>query len=187
MLRTPSLNGLPDRGLMTVRWFDWRLDPVRWFYLSTPDFSEKKQWGEEFPILESHIMKSSFWEHLDQLKQLTVALEKKYDDIVSILLINDESFKLTCEILKSKRTQWEPLAIFRPSRTPFNPDLELEQLEPYYDKELIEKIMHRFESIVPDIWEPQSKLEEMLNQLYEDLLPDTINPIIVDGHCDRCP
>jgi hypothetical protein len=183
-----TLNDLPDhRDLLDVRGYDWRLDPAMWFYLCTPDFSNRDLWGTEFPRLESHMKESPFWEHLKKLEQAVKNLEKNYDIIALKLSVNDQRFKdfwKTIQIERLRRgTDWG----HKPSRTAHNPEPAPEDFKPYYDQDYAKEVMERFHNIDNGLFLCQFEFEKMLDQLYIDLLPDEINPIIVTGHCDKCP
>jgi len=186
-LEHPTLNDLPERELLEVRGYDWRLDPMMWFYLCTPSFSRKDLWGSEFPKLESHMKESPFWEHLEQLKQAVKALEKDYDGIARTLFKDDQRFEEFWKSIQLKRLERETDWGYKPSRTLHTPEPEPEDLKLYYDQEYAKEVMKRFIDIANDLPLRQFELEKMLDQLYIDLLPDEINPIIVKGHCEKCP
>jgi len=186
-LEHPTLNDLPERELLEVRGYDWRLDPMMWFYLCTPSFSRKDLWGPRFPMLESHMKESPFWEHLEQLRQAVKALEQDYDRIALNLFKNDQRFKKFWESVQFERLKRESDWGYKSSRTLHTPEPEPEDLKPYYDQEYAKEVMKRFIGIVSDLPLRQFELEKMLDQLHIDLLPDEINPLIVKGHCEKCP
>jgi len=63
----------------------------------------------------------------------------------------------------------------------------INDVKPCYDESKVNEIMRGFQRIPFILEGRQSELEEMMNQLYKDLSPTEINPLIVEGHCDRCP
>lgn len=187
-LEHPTLNDLPDyRELLEVRGYDWRLDPLTWFYLCAPDFSDTSSWGKEFIQLRSHMDKSPFWEHLEQLKRAVDNLRKDYDRAAVKLFGNDPQLKefwtrIQIEQLRRERN-WHD----RPSRTAHTPEPSAEDFKPYYDQDYAKTMMQKLKSTDAGLIEKQLELERMLDQLNDDLLPDEIDPIILSGHCDKCP
>jgi hypothetical protein len=187
-LEYPTLNDLPDyRTLLNVRGNDWRLDPVMWFYLSTPDFSNKDLWGPKFPMLESHMKESPFWEHLEHLEHMVKDLEKYYDIIALKLSAEDQRFRDFWRAIQVERLRRETAWGYKPSRTTHSPEPTPEDFKLYYDQEYAKEVTKRFERIDDGLSLRQFELEKMLDQLNNDLLPDLINPIIVRGHCEKCP
>lgn len=187
-LEHPILNDLPDyRDLLEVRGYDWRLDPITWFHLCTPDFNDTASWGKEFVWLKSHMDKSPFWEHLEQLKRAVDDLRKDYDKTAVKLFHNNQQFKefwtkIQVEQLRRERDRHD-----RPSRTAHTPEPSAEDFKPYYDQDYAKIIMQKFNSADSNLTEKQLELEKMLDQLNDDLLPDEIDPVILSGHCDKCP
>jgi hypothetical protein len=148
-LEHPTLTYLPDRGLLTFRGYDWRLDPVKWFYLSTPDFSSE-DWGPELTMFRSHSSESNFWVHLEQLKEATNELLNEYDSAAPILSRNNQTFDNFWSTIKPKRTCWEDdYWSGRPSRTPSYPEPNMNEITPYYKGE-IDSIIHEFDVITVD-------------------------------------
>jgi hypothetical protein len=186
-LEHPTLNGLPERELLEIREHNWQLDPMMWFYLCTPSFTRKDWWGSEFPMLESHMKESSFWEHLQQLKQTVIDLEKDYDRIALKLFKDDQHFEEFWKSIQFERLKRESDWGYKPSRTPHTPEPSPEELTPYYDQKYAKEVIERFIGIASDLLPRQLEIEKMLDQLNNDLLPDEINPIIVRGHCEKCP
>ena len=187
-LEHPTLNELPDgRELLELRGHDWRLDSTMWFYLCTPDFSQKHLWGAEFPLLESHMKDSSFWQHLEQLSQAVKMLEDDYNRI-AVRLSNDNrrlgEFWKSIQLEKATReTEWG----HKPSRTPHKPKPAEEEFQPYYDEEYGKEIMGIFNTAIPDLKSQQVELEKLLEQLHTDLLIDNIGDCITKGKCGKCP
>jgi hypothetical protein len=184
----PTLNDLPDgRELLELREHDWRLDPTLWFYLCTPDFSQKHLWGVEFPLLESHMKDSPFWQHLEQLSQAVKMLEDDYNRI-AVSLSNDDrqlrEFWKSLQLEKAIReTEWG----HKPSRTPHKPEPAKEEFQPYYDEEYGKEIMGIFNTAIPDLKSRQLELEKLLEQLHTDLLIDNVGGYITEGKCEKCP
>jgi len=187
-LEHPALNDLPDyRELLEMRRYDWRLDPITWFYLCTPDFADTASWGKEFVWLRSHMAESPFWEHLKQLKQAVDDLKKDYDRVAIKLFRSDQQLrkfwtKIQVEQLKRERNRDD-----RPSRTAHTPEPPAEDLQQYYDQDYAKTVMQKLKSADGSFTEKQLELEKMLDQLNDDLLPDEIDPIILSGRCDKCP
>lgn len=75
----------------------------------------------------------------------------------------------------------------RPSRTAHRPQPSDSDLEPYYDQAYANTAMQKLSGIAPGLEQRQLDLEKLLDQLYEDLSHSEIDPIIVSGHCKKCP
>lgn len=187
-LEHPILNDLPDyRDLLEVRGYDWRLDSITWFYLCTPDFGDTASWGKEFVWLKSHMDKSPFWEHLEQLKRAVNDLRKDYNRIAVKLFHNDQQLKRFWTKIQVEQLRRERDRHDRPSRTAHTPEPSAEDFKPYYDQDYAKIIMQKFNSADGSLVGKQLELEKMLDQLNDDLLPDVIDPVILSGHCDKCP
>ena len=192
-IERPNLDEEPDyHQLMNVRGYDWRLDPVMWFYLCAPDLSKTDSWGTDPALLKSHIesnplKKSPFWAHLDQLWQKVKALENNYDKMAVEIMSEDGEFKKYWESIQLERVKREKSeGAYKPSRTPLSLTL-INDIRPYYDESKVDEVIDKFMKTDFILSVHQSELEEMLNQLYKDLNPTVINPLIVDGHCGECP
>jgi hypothetical protein len=188
----PNLDEEPDyHHLMNVMGYDWRLDPVMWFYLCTPDLNKVNSWPTEPALLKSHIesnpsKKSPFWEHMEELWQKVKALESVYDKRAVDLMKEDKNFKEYWESIQFERVKREDVGGYKPSRTPLSLSLIID-VKPYYDESKVDEVIREFEKIKDFLEGDQFELEQILNQLYKDLNPNEINDIIINGRCKKCP
>ncbi len=190
-IEQPNLDERPDyHPLMSVRGYDWRLDPVMWFYLCTPDLSKTDSWRTEPVLLKSHIENnpvkdSPFWEHLDQLWQKVKSLEHDYDKTAIKLMKEDKEFRKLWKSIQVERMQREKSEGYKPSRTPLSLTL-ITDIKPYYDQGKVDGVMSRFK-VIGHLSSRQFEIEQILGQVYKDLSPNEINDIIISGYCDKCP
>jgi len=161
---------------------DWRLEPLTWFRLCTPDLSNEELWGPEFFILKQHMKESPFWKHYYQLWQEAIKLDKAYQDVARNLGQRDREFNETWREIEKHMVH--PYHI---SRIPDDPEPDWEQYKSCCDRAQSEKLIKMLIRVIPDLVDQQCGLEQLLEQLHQDLLPDEIEPLIVSGHCDNCP
>jgi len=158
---------------------DWRLEPVTWFRLCTPDLSDENKWGPEFLQLKQHMKDSPFEKHYWQLYQESINLDKAYKETAINL---QGEYKQIWENIQKKM-----ISLYNISRIPAFPEPDWEQCQSCCNRELGDKIVSKFAEFIDSLYEWQGKLEKMLSQLNQDLLPSVIEQIIVDGKCDECP
>ena len=191
-IERPNLDEEADyHQLLNVRGYDWRLDPVMWFYLCTPDVSKTDYWGTDPALLKSHIesnplKKSLFWDHMDQLWQKVKTLDHEYDKMAIEIMADDSEFKKYWESIQLEKVKREEEGVYKPSRTPLSVTL-VNDIRPYYDESKVDEVIDKFAKTDFTLSVHQYELEEILNQLYKDLNPNGINPLIVNGHCGECP
>ncbi|MFO8102218.1 MAG: helix-turn-helix transcriptional regulator [Dehalococcoidia bacterium] len=183
-LLDPQFETIPysARPPLDVMGQDWRLDPTTWLKLCTPDFSDPNLWGSDFPSMRQHMGNSPFFANLKALAYSVRDLEQKYADLSATIAAREDAFGSSWQAFQDRKI-WRP----EPSRTPASPRLEDLDYEPYYGAGYCQNVLAAFYELDPDLPSYQCNLEEQLQQLNNDLLPDTIEPIIESGHCDQCP
>lgn len=187
-IRNPRLHMLPDkRELLEVDNQDWRLDPVMWFYLCTPDFSDRRKWSELFPLLTKHMRGSTFWKDSGGLRTAVRKLEEDYQ-IAAIQLGKDfDQFRELWNQMSVEKLIRKKDKFFRPSRYPDAPPEEFEGFEPIYDRNYCEEVLGKFSKVIEGLPMRLLGLEQKLEQLYNDLEPLKIYPIIDQSYCCECP
>jgi len=188
-VRNPRLHMLPDkRELLEVDNQDWRLDPVMWFYLCTPDFSNsKRRWGDSFSLLRQHTRGSSFWKDYGDLWKAARKLEEDYQ-IAAIQLGKDfDEYRELWNQISVEKLGRKRGSLFRPSKYPDAPLEEYEDFIPSYDTYYCDQVLSRFSKIIEGLVMQLLELEQKLEQLYSNLEPHKIYPIIDQGYCCECP
>lgn len=140
---------------------DWRLDPITWFYLCTPDFSEEGMmyWEDKFV---KQLKRSSFWNHYQKLKIEVYRLQKDYENSAPTLADEDRNIW--------QQIQGERNEHFLPSRVPISLEPDWDQWEPYYDREYCDRVIRVFNDNIDDLTDRLCGLEELLQQLNGDLI-----------------
>lgn len=182
-LTNPEPETIPyaDRPPLQLMGHDWRLDPVMWLHLCAPDLSDERLWGPEFELLKQHMKASPFWGHLEELGEAVKELEKDYESTAEKLGAKDEEFRKSWESLRERKA-WAT----EPFRTPHSPQPDETKYEPYYGEGYCSKVMREFLRIDPAMSGKQVDLEKRLQQLWDDLLPHNVEPIIESGRCVKC-
>ena len=160
---------------------NWRLIPDVWFRLVTPWVDYNEDWEDMVPVLKAHIKdKNDFFKHYAKLKRSTIALWVKYNKT-----INDELPELLpqWETLHEKLSAYA-MAELRPSdKTPI-PEDKIKDLP--YTREDAEKILTMLKKHIPKLDKKFQDMEQLLQQLWSDLNPFTIEPIIKSSVCKVC-
>jgi hypothetical protein len=186
-LEHPGIEYAVDRGPLMFRGRDWRIDPVRWFCLSTPDI-ESDDWKPYLEQLRSHTPEWPFWNHLEELKKNTNSLAKEIFEAGDEISRRNLAFKSLWDNVVKERTYLIYGSQYRPSRTNLHPEPELVDMEQTLENDMIELVIGEIESYLSEpLWEKQGALEEMLDQLTADFLDPRLNDWIVKGRCDGCP
>jgi hypothetical protein len=179
---------LPDnRLLLEVDGIDWRLDPMMWFYLCTPDFEPMGKWGDLFPNLKEHLGQNPFWEHYEVLKNKADQLDSWFRLEVGKLGPEFHSRKdIWDELEKAKRDRrlnltWYP-SVFPNAR----PD-ERAGFEPGYDSTYADALLDLLggNGLNPEI--QMFELETLLVEMKQDLSVERMLPMIEESHCKDCP
>jgi hypothetical protein len=180
-------SGYTLRKPLEINGNDWRLDPVTWVRLCTPDFSDESLWGREFPLLKAHTKGSPFWKHLSELHQKAVNLEQDYEKAAQKLVTEDDRFAAIWEVFRKRKLELLP---HRPSRNPIAlDDDDLSQYEPSCKPDLCEQIIDRLSKVDNKInsLDRPIELEVLLDQLNIDMVSTNIQTVIAKGWCDGCP
>ena len=145
---------------------DWRLNPITWFQLCTPDLSDDTEpyWEQAYPKFMKYLTRTQFWSHYVKLRYDVFKLHKEYENAVQKLSGSDISLRECWDNLESQRLRHFPLA-----RVPTFPEPNWNDWEPGYDQEYCDKILSRFSSIIPDVHDRLISLDNMLQQLNDDL------------------
>ena len=179
----------PDyRELLEVRGCDWRLDPMMWFYMCTPDLSDMRRWDPEFKQLLEHMEGGEFKKRFGKLRDTVQELEKTLVRLVQATKDTElqEKFKAIQVgwLLRRKPDTPKPHRVGSSS--------EPEDLEPDYTPTFAEQVMAKLEAVPLDIWrvcgmiEKQLALEEQLQALQTYLSSDEIRQVIKRGKCSGC-
>jgi len=145
--------------------FDYRLDPITWFYLCTPDFSEARYWKPCFLELKQYLQEIGFWNHYLELQGSVWKLQKQYEKVAKKLSEEDEVFQEIWEQIQDKR-----LRALRPSRIPADPSSDLKNYKPCYDSGYCDKVMKVLAENINGFSNWLYYLEEQLQKLNDDLL-----------------
>ncbi len=158
---------------------DWRLEPVTWFRLCTPDLTDEAKWGLEYQQLKQHMKDSSFEKHYLQLYQEVINLDKAYKEAATNF---QRDYKKTWEDMQVKMVS--PYDI---SRIPAFSEPDWEEYESCCDRTLGDMMVDKFAESIDGLYQWQGKLENMLDQLNKDLLPSIVDSVIANGKCNGCP
>lgn len=163
-LANPQLNlpNITGRYPLQLKDQDFRLNPILWFHLCTPDFSEECEgfWGD-YTQLERKMEKIRFWQHYVKLKSGVYKLQSDYER--------------ACEKLpQSERNVWdriqsEGLSTPLPYRVPSHPEPECDEYESGYDHKFCNSLLQVFRTLIPDLDDRFIALEQLLQQLNDDL------------------
>jgi hypothetical protein len=145
---------------------DWRLDPITWFYLCTPDLSEDVEylWEDATPKFMNTIKKTKFWRDYIKLRYEVFQLNKGYEEAVQKLSETDVKLKELWDKITCERQRYE-----RSSRVPRFPEPSWDEWEPCYDRECADSVLTQFLTVMPDVHERLIWMDDMLQQLNDDL------------------
>jgi hypothetical protein len=188
LLDPRRLPEIPDyREPLMIGNRDWRLDPVTWFHLCAPDFTNLERWGESFLMLKQHMKEGSFWDNYGKLWRAVLKLENDYQRAAAKLQGKYEEFRgewVSINVSKERRRRG---IIPRPSRYPGVSEEALDQFESSYRHDYCERVLTRLmqTKVMLDIHDRLLALEVCLVQLSKDLVSHDINPIIDKGYCNH--
>jgi len=186
-LEHPGIELAVDRGLLTFRGYDWRLDPVRWFCLSTPDI-ESDDWNPYLEQLRSHTTEWVFWKHWEELRNASMALAYEIRRIGREIAEKDADFKAAWDKVTNDVFHYENGSYYRPSRTSLNPEPSISDIIQTLDDDTIEYLHDKIQdSYQETLWQKQAELEDMLDQLTIDFSDNRLDRWIVEGRCEGCP
>jgi hypothetical protein len=177
-----------DRTLLIFRDNDWRIDPVQWFYLSTPDL-ESQDWQPILQQLKLHTPDWKFWKHWEHLKTKVIQESEKIQKACNeISKTNDEFMRVWQDIrLMLSINNYELGKWFRPSRTCLKPEPDTDFLEQLADDDTIEYIINEIEKAVPEpLWEDFIQLEMDLEKIKKDLAEPMLFDWILKLSCGAC-
>jgi len=161
---------------------DWRLTPLLWFRLVTPDFRDEVLWGPVYQDLKLHLKQSPFCDHYDSLCKSAQNLEEEYSQAVERLLEVEPQFT-TAWIKGHRGLEWYT----EPSWVP-GIERNLNSVGPlplgavFVDRSV--RLLGSNE--IPDLGTRLHQMEARLQELWNDLDPDVIEPLIANGWCKRC-
>lgn len=164
----------------TWRWLDqdWRLSPTIWFRVMTPPLDSDDLWDPPLRYLEAHTKGASFWLRYGELKDQADRLEESYRKIVQKLGEQDAALSTQWADLQEQLTQyatkeWEPR---------IEPWTKIEPLP--YSPEVCEEMLRVL--AVPGLDRRLREMNSLLQQLWDDLDPEVVIPLIEQGTCERC-
>lgn len=184
-LYNPQLELMPydwDERQLSLGGHDWCLIPDQWVYAVTPDFDDEKLWGPGFGSLKAHLHDSPFWRHLDELHQMADQLSRDLDTGAQTLGEKHPRFQFAWDNLQSK-LEW----CTQISRTPWTPGVDWSEIKMPYGDGYAQKVYLALKGdSLPELharcWELLIKLQE-LNQ---DLDPDTVERLLLSNRCGDC-
>ncbi len=142
---------------------DWRLDPITWFYLCTPDLSEDKErfWSKAYAKFKEKMEKIGFWQHYVKLTSAAYRLQSAYKEAAP---------NLPTELIAVWESIHKELTLrLMPSRIPQNPEPDWEAWRPVHDPNTCRKVFTAFLKLIPDLYLQINEMEELLQKLNDDL------------------
>jgi hypothetical protein len=184
-LTEPDLFELPDdRELLTISGKDWRLDPIMWFHLCTPDLKNKDAWGATFRMLLEHLEGSQFLKDYASLRQAVGRLEQDYNRAAIQL---DAEARASWLDIQTEKAMREKTSVPLPLRHPGASDASMDRSPPY-EPCLCKKMIREFSKVMkePPLWMRLRDLEKQLKKLSLDLDPHEVWACIEKSHCSDC-
>jgi uncharacterized protein YukE len=167
--------------------FDWRITPYYWYAMVVPIDHYLDSWIPNAESLLSHLKNSDFLKHYEQLKKGVSELNSKLDDVVNKLNDRNPSIKGTrkdIEIVISEFFVDGGNYIPGEKFTQDQVEALEEKLANY--SEFMNFLIENFEKYYPELNQHCDELENLLQQVYDDLAPDTVSVQIESGRCSRC-
>ena len=159
----------------------WRLSPRAWFYVMTPYLPDEKLWGRQFPYLKAHLEKSLFWQHYEELGKEASKLETEYHEAAKKLAEENPGFGKAWEHIQEELEVYVE-SVWAPNVA--SPPEEMADLP--WDEGICRDMLSEFAKLIPDMDDRFQKMERQLQQLWDDLDPDVIEPLIERGSCKLC-
>jgi len=160
---------------------NWRLSPSAWFHVMTPFLPDEKLWGPRFPYLKAHLEKSLFWQHYEELGNEASKLQAEYREAAKKLAEEDPSFGTAWEHIQEELDEYAE-SVWVPSIA--SPPEGMADLP--WDEEICQDMLSEFAKLILDLDDRFHKMEQQLQQLWDDLDPDVIEPLIEQGSCKLC-
>ena len=176
----PYIQDAPDNNLM-IGSDDWSLEPWTWVSLVVPDLDDEKLWGDDFASFRAHTQSSPFWSNYEKLSEEAKSLETDLDQAAARLI---ERTPWIADQWRKLRRAGDPWSVAI-SRTPAFPD-DTEDERPSVSNSDTKRILHQLARDGYDFSSRFYALKRILQQLRDDLKPDSIERCICEGECDAC-
>lgn len=170
---------------------DWRLAPSVWLQVMTPDLKYWKQWKLLFADLEEYLTdipvrkdypNRSFHKDYNELEADVRNLEDEYKKTAQEISKYDSDFAIKWARLQDDLTDYA-LANCKPNRTSI---LLPEQIKPLPSQEFRKETLEKFAKLIPNLENRFRPIESKLQQLFDELDPDVIKPIIEQKSYKHC-
>lgn len=176
----PYIQDAPDNNLM-IGSDDWSLEPSTWVSRVVPSFDDQKLWGDDFQSFRAHTRSSPFWSNYEKLSEEAKSLETDLDQAAAKLIERAPWIADQWRDLSGAGDPWS-VAI---ARTPAFPDGTANERPSVSDSDT-KRILHQLARDAYDFSSRFYALKRILQQLREDLKPDSIERHICEGECDDC-
>ncbi len=176
----PYTQAAPDNDLM-IGSHDWSLEPWTWASLAVPDLDDEKLWGDDFASFRAHTQSSPFWSNYEKLSEEAKSLETDLDQAAARLI---ERAPWIADQWKKLRRAGDPWSVAI-ARTPAFPDGAANEKPSVSDSDT-KRILHQLARDGYDFSSRFYALKRILQQLRDDLKPDSIERCICEGECDAC-
>ena len=176
----PYIQDIPDNNLM-IGSDDWSLEPSAWVSRVVPSFDDEKLWGDDFQSCRAHTRSSPFWSDYAKLSEEAKSLEADLDRAAAELA---ERVAWIADEWKKLRRAGDPWSV-EIARTPAFPDAT-EDERPSASNSDTKRILGQLARDGHDFSSQFYALKKVLQQLREDLKPDSIERHICEGECDVC-
>ncbi len=182
-----SLEKGEDLDPLQLYGHDWRLDPIRWFYLVVPNISDERYWDSRFHSeLKSHISNSTFCDQYQKLQQKVEEVNSIYGPLADELVSKNPEFGSFWNQFKESTPPASYSSNCIPNAENNADTIQEEAYMPWYDRTVCFKIMKEFYEKKSDLKSMLIELEQLLAQTRQVLIPSRIESIIEKGRCSEC-
>lgn len=163
---------------------DWRLTPELWFRTVVPslDVGDEPYWGGQLSSLRSHLKKSRFWVHYEDLRERAGAVRRLIQDATKLLADKNPGFADRWATVTGQ-LEW----YVEPLRAP-DQDTSVRLLGKLpFDTGFCTRVLATLDEPTRlKLMDHYGDLETQLQQLWRDLDPDVVEPMLERSSCERC-